>query len=235
MIISAVVCAAGSSSRMGGKVRKPYLLLRGKPVLAWTLAALARIPELKQIVLVTRPEDRATALAAASEATLPRRVQIVTADGGARRQDSVFSGLNATREDAELVLIHDAARPFPSKAALLEVCTQARSHGAAILACRVRDTLKKESANSNQIESTVSRTGLWQAQTPQAFSRKLILDCFKRLAQDAPKIEMTDDAAVCEFFKIPVALVESSTTNFKVTQPEDLKIAEAYLSLGLVK
>ena len=153
---SAIVCAAGSSSRMGGKVRKPYLSLRGKPILAWTLAALARLPQLEQIVLVTRPDDRAMALAAAAKAKLPRRVRLDTADGGARRQDSVFNGLKATRPDAKLVLIHDAARPFPSKGALVQVCARATKVGAAILACRVRDTIKKErSGNDALIETTL--------------------------------------------------------------------------------
>src|SRR5471030_2785557 len=87
-VLSAVICAAGSSSRMGGKVRKPYLMLRGKPILAWTLAALARVPQLEEIVLVTRPDDRDMALKAARKANLPRRVKLITADGGARRQDS---------------------------------------------------------------------------------------------------------------------------------------------------
>lgn len=232
---AAIVCAAGSSSRMGGHVRKPYLSLRGKPILAWTLAALARLPQLKQIVLVTRPDDRAMALDCARRAELPRRVKVDTADGGARRQDSVFNGLKATRPDAELVLIHDAARPFPQKKALIDVCAKAAEMGGAILACRVRDTIKKERATAPAvIETTVPRVGLWQAQTPQVFRRALILDCFEKLARASSEIEMTDDASICEHFKHAVALVESSSSNFKVTQPEDLAIAEAFLSSGIV-
>jgi 2-C-methyl-D-erythritol 4-phosphate cytidylyltransferase len=230
-----VVCAAGSSSRIGGAVRKPYLSLRGKPILAWTLAALARLPQLKEIVLVTRLDDRGTAFRAAAKAKLPRRVRLVSADGGARRQDSVFNGLEATRADAELVLVHDAARPFPERRALLQACEAAREVGGAILACRVSDTLKKENNGGfSTIEATVPRAGLWQAQTPQVFKRALILECFEKLSAENPKVEMTDDAGVLEYFSHPVALVESSVMNFKVTQPEDLKIAEAYLKAGLV-
>src|SRR6185295_3801653 len=96
-IYSAVVCAAGASTRIGGAVRKPYLSLCGKPILAWTLAALARLPKLQEIVLVTRLDDSPMALQAAAKARLPKRVKIITADGGARRQDSVFNGLKATR------------------------------------------------------------------------------------------------------------------------------------------
>ena len=221
---------------MGGAVRKPYLSLRGKPVLSWTLAALARIPQLQQIVLVTRPDDRAMALDAAAQADLPQRVKIDAADGGARRQDSVYNGLKATRADAQLILIHDAARPFPGRRALVEVCEKAATTGAAILACRVRDTIKRErSAQSALIETTVPRADLWHAQTPQVFRRQLILDCFDRLAGEAPELDVTDDASICEYFRQEVALVESSTSNFKVTQPEDIAIAEAFLSCGLVE
>ena len=168
-VLSAVICAAGSSARMGGKVRKPYLELRGRPILSWTLAALARLPGLHEVVLVTRPEDRETAREAARLAKLPRRVKIVFADGGPRRQDSVHNGLSATRGDAALVLVHDAARPFPALDALKQLCEAALKCGGAILACRVRDTLKKERAEDagagigigSAIEHTVPRAGLW--------------------------------------------------------------------------
>ena len=221
---------------MGGNVRKPYLTLRGKPILSWTLAALARIPQVRQIVLVTRPDDREMALDAARQADLPQRVTVDTADGGARRQDSVFNGLKATRPDAQLVLIHDAARPFPQHQALVDVCAKAADVGAAILACRVRDTIKKERPSEPAtIETTVPRAGLWQAQTPQVFQRQLILDCFEKLTREASELEVTDDASICEYFQQAVALVESSSSNFKVTQPEDIAIAEAFLSCGLVE
>ncbi len=240
---AAIVVAAGSSSRMGGKVRKPYLTLRGKPILAWTLGALARVKNLRQIVLVTRPDDRPKALAAAKLARLPRRVKLDCADGGARRQDSVLNGLNATRADAELVLIHDAARPFPPQKAIEAACAQAAADGAAILACRVKDTVKREGVSlpsgagtaHPRIEMTIPRAGLWLAQTPQVFRRALILKLFARLNASAPDLEVTDDASICEHFQHPVALIESSETNFKVTRPEDLQIAEAYLKLRLVR
>ena len=246
---SAVVVAAGSSSRMGGKVRKPYLKLRGKPILVWTLAALGKVEGLTQIVLVTRPEDRAMARDMARRAKLRRGIKVSFADGGARRQDSVFSGLSKTSVASKLVLIHDAARPFPPQAAMRAACDQALEIGAAILAVRVKDTVKKEAqlappgrgpANdapqqlSSRIETTVPRAGLWLAQTPQIFQRGLILELFEKLAAGNPNQEVTDDASICELFHAPVALVESSETNLKVTRPEDLLIAEAYLKAKMV-
>jgi 2-C-methyl-D-erythritol 4-phosphate cytidylyltransferase len=234
---SAIVVAAGSSTRMGGKVRKPYLKLRGRPILAWTLKALAHVSGLQQIVLVTRPEDRKVAAAAARLAKLPKRVSLDFAHGGARRQDSVFNGLKAVANDSHLVLIHDAARPFPSHETIEAACAQASESGAAILACRVRDTVKR-AADPNgpagrmpwvQIWETVPRKDLWLAQTPQVFRRDLILALFERIFRKEPEREFTDDAAIFEYFGVPVALIESSETNMKVTKPEDLTIAEMLL------
>lgn len=247
---SAVVVAAGSSSRMGGKVRKPFLTLRGRPILSWTLAALARVEGLREIVLVTRPDDRGTAKAAAAKARLPRTVKLRFADGGARRQDSVYNGLRATDKKATLLLIHDAARPFPRAEIIASACGQAAALGGSILAVRVKDTVKREgmvpasfrgpaSADEHpvaaaRIETTVPRAGLWLAQTPQIFQRALILELFEKLFREKPDQEVTDDASICELFHQPVALVESSDTNFKVTRPEDLAIAEAMLKAGLI-
>jgi len=240
---AAIVVAAGVSSRIGGKVRKPYLKLQGKPILTWTLRALSEVRGLKQIVLVTRPEDRPRALAAAADARLPKRIALDIADGGPRRQDSVFNGLRAAAADADVVLIHDAARPFPPLQPMERACGEALKTGAAILAVRVKDTVKRQGVQAGSstppeptgenaailIEATVPRVGLWLAQTPQVFRRELILQLFERLAREAPGREMTDDASICEYYRLPVALIESSDTNLKVTRPDDLPVAEAHL------
>ncbi|MCW8129646.1 MAG: 2-C-methyl-D-erythritol 4-phosphate cytidylyltransferase [Planctomycetota bacterium] len=254
---AAVVVAAGSSTRMGGKVKKPFLKLRGKPVLSWTIKALGRVPGLKELVLVTRPEDRRMARRCADQARLPRSVKLLFADGGARRQDSVMNGLLATSESIGLVMIHDAARPFPDPGAIAKAVGLAHERGASILAVPVRDTVKREldhaliplaqkvsgqnlgspeSLNGTKIiGKTVPRKGLWLAQTPQVFRRVMLLELFERFQREAPGEEVTDDAAVCERYGHAVALVDSSSTNLKITRPEDLQIAEAYLRLGLVK
>lgn len=254
---AAVVVAAGGSTRMGGKVKKPFLKLRGKPVLVWTLRALGRVPGLRELVLVTRPQDRAQAQRAARDARLPRKIKIVYADGGARRQDSVMNGLHATSEACGLVMIHDAARPFPSLEAIAKAVAIAHERGGAILAIQVRDTVKREldhnllplaqkvsgqnlgspeSLNgSHFIGKTVPRKGLWLAQTPQIFRRSMLLEMFERFQRESPGEEVTDDAAIFERYGHAVALVESSLTNLKITRPEDLNIAEGYLRLGLVK
>jgi 2-C-methyl-D-erythritol 4-phosphate cytidylyltransferase len=249
-LVGAVVVAAGSSSRMGGKVRKPYLRLRGKPILAWTLRGLTRVRGLTQIVVVTRPEDRALAAAIAKAARLPRRIALAFADGGARRQDSVHNGLKAVLRACEVVMIHDVARPFADPRTMERACAVARTVGGAILARRIQDTVKRERPGgccspsplagegrvrgiegdaAPRIIETIDRAGLWGAQTPQVFRRNLILELFERLAREAPEHNVTDDAAVCEFFGQPVALIESSDANLKITTREDLGIAEALL------
>jgi 2-C-methyl-D-erythritol 4-phosphate cytidylyltransferase len=230
---------------MGGKVRKPYLKLRGKPILTWSVRALCRVEGLQQIVIVTRHEDRRRAAAAAKLAGLPPSVRLDFADGGPRRQDSVYNGLQATLPSSQIVLIHDAARPFPAKDTMEEACRCALECGGAILAGRVKDTVKREVAAAptesktqnprSKIAQTVPRAGLWLAQTPQVFRRADILGCFERLSREAPKEEVTDDAAILERFGKTVVLVESSSTNLKITRPEDLPIAEAYLRLKLVR
>lgn len=232
---SAVVVAAGSSTRMGGRTRKPYLKLRGRPILSWTLAALGRMPAVREIVLVTRPDDRDRARNAVKLARLPKRVQVTFADGGARRQDSVGNGIRAADARSNVVMIHDAARPFPPQDAMKTALAEALACGAAILAVPVRDTIKRQrSGKQPRIERTLPREGLWLAQTPQVLRRAEAVKLFARLAR-SPRAEVTDDASVFERFGKPVALVESSTMNLKVTRPEDLPIAEALLRQGLVK
>jgi 2-C-methyl-D-erythritol 4-phosphate cytidylyltransferase len=192
---AAVIVAAGSSSRMGGKVRKPFLTLRGRPILSWTLERIAQVPGLRQIVVVTRPEDRARARRAAARARLPKHLALAFAAGGVRRQDSIFNGQRATAPDAEVVLIHDAARPFPPVAAMSAAVAAAARQGGAILAIPVRDTVKRQRAGDGEplIAETVSRAGLWQAQTPQVFRRTLVLELFAKLARTAPDVEVTDE------------------------------------------
>ena len=173
---AAVIVAAGVSRRMGGRKRKPYLELRGKPILAWTAARLAKLDGVEQLVVVTRSEDRGQARRAIRQARLPRRIGVTYVEGGARRQDSVLNGIRAASPETEIVLIHDAARPFPPLEAMRAAVDAARRQGGAILAVPVRDTIKRQQEGDREaiVGATVPRAGLWQAQTPQVFRRALI-------------------------------------------------------------
>ncbi|HHI67713.1 MAG TPA: bifunctional 2-C-methyl-D-erythritol 4-phosphate cytidylyltransferase/2-C-methyl-D-erythritol 2,4-cyclodiphosphate synthase, partial [Planctomycetes bacterium] len=139
-------------------------------------------------------------------------------------------GLAAVTKDADLVLVHDAVRPFFPPARAREACREALRVGAAILAVPVRDTLKRE-AGDRRIGETVNRTGLWQAQTPQVFRREVLVSAFKRAR--ALGLKVSDDAQLLEEAGLPVALVPGSVANFKITEPEDLELAEALFQMEM--
>ena len=229
-VISAVVVAAGKGERMGGEVPKPFLLLGGLPILCRTLVRLQnQILGLREIIVVVRPEDRE------GEAARWQK-QIVAAgatsmvDGGPTRMESVEAGLAAVTEEADLILIHDAVRPFFPPVQAREACRVALRVGGAILAVRVRDTLKRE-AGENRVGETVNRTGLWQAQTPQVFKREVLLSAVKRAR--AVGLRVSDDAQFLEEAGLPVELVKGSVANFKITEKEDLELAEALFAMEM--
>jgi len=222
-----ILVAAGEGRRLGG-VRKGFLALAGRPLVLHAAERLAAAPEVSGIVLVVHADD------------LVRARQLVTSEGkrlgllaavpgGARRQDSVAAGLAALPE-REVVLIHDAARPLVEPAVVSQVARSARSRGGAIAACPVADTLKRVGGADRLIAATVDRAGLWAAQTPQGFRTALYRELVARAAAEG--LEVTDDAAVFERYGQAVELVPSPAGNFKITLPEDLKLAEALLVAG---
>ncbi len=148
------------------------------------------------------------------------------ATGGATRADSVASGLAAVREDADLVAIHDAARPCVSTEMIDRVFAEAAKTGAAILAAPLRGTIKRASG-AKVVDETISREGLWEAQTPQVFKRSVILEAYGKRGEFGQ--EPTDDAQLVEAFGHPVALVDSDFSNMKITVPADLNLAAAIL------
>ncbi len=221
--VDAVVVAAGLGARMGGG-DKLGLVVGGRPVLAWTLAALAATPIVRHIVVVTAAA-RVGEVAAAS--WLPSRV-VAVVEGGARRQDSVARGiavLGAGSPD-DVVLVHDGARPLVSAELVARVAAAAAEHGAAIPVVPVAETLKR--VVDGQIAATVDRTPLAAAQTPQGIRR----DVLARAWAEQPPAGLatwTDEAALLEACLIPVHAVPGESTNLKVTLPDDLARVEAAL------
>jgi 2-C-methyl-D-erythritol 4-phosphate cytidylyltransferase len=149
---------------------------------------------------------------------------LVLAAGGATRADSVRSGLRALRPEATIVLVHDAARPFVSRDTVDAVIVLARRGVGAVAALAVTDTVKQV-GRDHQIARTVPRDGLWRAQTPQGFPRAMLEEAYGRLA--AGDTAPTDEAELCERCGFPVEVVPDGALNFKVTTPEDFRIAEA--------
>ena len=214
-----IVAAAGMGARLGHREPKALVPLAGRPMLSWTLDALASLPF--ESIVVTAPPDRI----ADFEALLRGRGQVVP--GGQTRASSVrkaFERAGALPRD--IVCIHDAARPLVTAREAQDVIAAAERTGAAIAATPIVDTVKRVEAD--RIVATVDRNGLWAAGTPQAFRADLLRQAL------ASGRETTDEAALCEELGIAVSVVPVSRLGFKITSPEDLELAEAILKRGQI-
>lgn len=211
----AIIVAGGKGRRMGRP--KQFLRIAGKPMLAWVLGAFQKARAIDGIILVVAKEQ----LAAAKRLRYSKIFRVVA--GGKERQDSVRNGLRQLPESAEIVAIHDGARPAVTPEIIERSVRAARKCGAAVAGVPVKDTIKVTS-NQLTVTRTIDRNKLWAAQTPQAFKVSLIKKAYSKL-----KGNVTDDAMAVEKSKIPVKMVMGSYENLKVTTPEDLKILETIL------
>jgi 2-C-methyl-D-erythritol 4-phosphate cytidylyltransferase/2-C-methyl-D-erythritol 2,4-cyclodiphosphate synthase len=221
--VDAIVVAAGSSTRMGGR-DKLAADIWGRPLLAWTLDALAGSGGVTGIVVVAAP---ARVAEIAGAAWLPAAVTAVVA-GGARRQDSVAAGVAALAEgpgDA-VVLVHDGARPAVSAALVNAVAKAVHAHGAAIPVLPVVETLKR--VEGGRITGTLDRAGVQIAQTPQGVRRDVLAAAYASFPPEGPET-WTDEAALLEACRIPVQAIPGESANLKVTVPDDLRRVEAAL------
>ncbi len=210
---------------MGGPLPKQFLPLRGMPLVCHSLSAMAR--HVDAIVLVAAQQDIAYCRnEVLTRVDLPVPIDVVA--GGQERQDSVYRGLCAVASQADLVLIHDAVRPFVPEHALTNAIRQAQETGACILGIPAIDTLKQ--VRDGRIEGTLQREVVWQAQTPQVFRTDRIVEAHRQAIRDG--IIGTDDAALLERMGHPVAIVYGSRFNLKITTPEDFWIAEALFDLA---
>ena len=219
---SAVVPAAGSSTRMGQD--KLLLPLGEQPVLLHTLRALDACPYITEIVVVTREELIVPIGQLCRDAALEKVRKVIV--GGATRSHSVLAGLGELSQDAELAAIHDGARPLVSQAVLEAVIRRASECGAAAPAVPVKDTVKR--ARDGLVTATLDRAELRAVQTPQVFQVDLIKTALQKALEDGA--ELTDDCAAVERLGIGVALTEGDYCNLKLTTPEDLAVAEALLA-----
>ncbi|WP_207713022.1 2-C-methyl-D-erythritol 4-phosphate cytidylyltransferase [Desulfofundulus sp. TPOSR] len=222
-----VVVAAGRSVRMGQGVNKQFLPLSGLPVLARSLRVFEEAVPVKGYVLVVAEGevDRASRLACQEWGC---RKLLAVVSGGERRQDSVRKGLEALPAEAEIVLVHDGARPLVGVEELVAVASEAARWGAATLAVPVKDTVK-EAGTDGFVVRTLPREVLWLTQTPQGFKCSLLREAHRRA--EAEKISATDDASLVEALGHRVKLVPGSYRNIKITTPEDLAVAEALLEI----
>ena len=228
MRIAALVVAAGRGARAAraGGLPKQYVALAGVPVLRRTLDALVAVHAIDVVQVVIHPDDGSSYEAAVAP-VLDKLLPPVL--GGATRQASVKAGLEAlARLAPDVVLIHDAARPFVAPGLVDRLVAALDRWDGAIPGLQLSDTLKRARADGS-IEATVARDGLWRAQTPQGFRFAAILAAH-RAAATAGRHDFTDDAAIAEWQGLGVALVDGSERNIKLTTAEDLVMAERVLS-----
>lgn len=230
MTLTALIVAAGSGTRAGGDNRlipKQYLEISGETILARAIGAFAAHPDVSDVLVVIREEDREL-YGKATAGVIARLRPPVT--GGARRQDSVRAGLEALGWDAppRRVLIHDAARPFVERPLIGRVIEALDAHQGALPCLPVVDTLKQ--ARDGRVTATIEREGLWRAQTPQGFQFEAILAAH-RAAAASPNATFTDDAGIAEWYGLDVAIVEGSEGNLKLTTREDIADANELLRL----
>ena len=229
---TAIVLAAGKGTRMNSKIQKQFLEVEGKPVIYYSLKCFQESPLIRDIILVTGEES----LSYCKEEIVKRfgfsKVKKVTA-GGKERYDSVYAGLCAC-DNTDYVLIHDGARPFVTEEILERTCFVVKETGACVVGMPAKDTIKISDRNK-MVESTPAREKVWLVQTPQAFRYSLIKESYESIrCKDMNGI--TDDAMIVEQESgVKVALVHGSYENLKITTPEDLIIAEAFLRCGIVK
>ncbi len=217
-----LIAAAGSGSRMGANCNKLLLDVAGRSVLAWTLKAVRASTSINWVGIVGQPSEKALILIEAEKCGL----KIHWIDGGTTRQESVQRGLKGLPSDTEHVLIHDAARCL-IEPELLNQCAELVKEGIAIVAATpVTDTIKQVSLDGF-IVSTPDRSKLWAAQTPQGFNVAELKNAHEEALFN--NWNVTDDAALFEKLGRPVKILESSSSNIKVTTPFDLLIAEALL------
>lgn len=220
----ALIPAAGMGRRMKAGVNKQYLELGGRPILARTLALFDEHPRVDGIIVISPADEIDFCRTEVVERFGFNAVQAIVA-GGAERQDSVRNGLEGCEADPDdIVLIHDGARPLLPPALIDESIDTARRTGACVVGVPLKDTVK--SVSSGTIVATPERRTLWLAQTPQAFRLSLLREAHRRAAMD--NFTGTDDASLVERLGHPVAMIEGSYRNIKITTPEDLILARAF-------
>ncbi len=206
---------------MGGTVPKQFQVLRGQPILYYTLRRFQESGLIDSLVLVVPEKEQEDTRA--EWLGNPEIVKHVVA-GGEKRQDSVFNGYKALPADTDIVLVHDGVRPFLSKDMIVKTLHSAEKFGAAITAIPVHDTLKQVDS-SGLVQRTVERDGLWRVQTPQAFRYDLLGKAFRKAQEDS--FYGTDEGALIEYLGQEVRVVDGSEWNLKITRPEDLLLGES--------
>jgi 2-C-methyl-D-erythritol 4-phosphate cytidylyltransferase len=228
--IAAIVPAAGLGTRMGADQPKQFLELDGVPLIIFTLRRLAACAAITDFFVSTRAEDVMSLQDKVAKAGLGRPARVI--HGGDTRQQSVANALAQVDPSTEIVLVHDAVRPFVTREQIERLIAEVRTRGAAILGIPAIDTVKEvKRASLPQdvalISETIPRERIVLAQTPQVFSYPLLRDAFRKAQQD--DVTASDEAALVERFGHDVFVVLGSERNLKITRPADMDLARFYL------
>jgi len=236
MRVAVILPAAGLGTRMGrnsaeksGTSRKQFMLLEGSPILLHTVRKFATCPLVTEIVIALRREDLAWVGELLQKQRIGKRVRVV--EGGNSRQQSVENALNAVEPDTDLVVVHDAVRPFVDLETIEKAIREASETGAAIVGVVPVDTVKQVSraqSNRTKIRATIPRERLVLAQTPQVFRYDLLRQAFQAARQDG--FVGTDEASLIERLEqVEVSVVPGTDRNIKITKPGDMDLARLFL------
>lgn len=220
--VAVVIPAGGLGTRLARRTPKQLLTLGRTPILVVTVRHFVEHPRTAAVVVAapTHYLKRIRRLLA----PFARRCQLTVVEGGSTRQESVWRALQATPSHAELIVVHDAVRPFITRTLIDAVLQAARAHGAALCALPIAETVKRVSGE--YVEATLDRSALWAAQTPQAFRAALLREAHEKSHRDG--ISGTDEAALVERLGVPVHIVRGLEANLKITTPDDLRRARAW-------
>lgn len=223
--ISAVIAASGMGKRMNSDINKQYILLKEKPILAYTIEKFDNNEYIDEIIIVAREEEKEYCHDEVVKKYGFKKVANIVG-GGAERQDSVYNGLLAVNSLCNIVLIHDGVRPFIRDEDIINSINGAIKHKACVIGTPVKDTIKTVDIDKDIID-TPNRNTLWAVQTPQSFAYDIILEAYKEAQKN--KMTVTDDSMLVEKLGYKVKIIEGSYSNIKITTPEDLKLAELLL------
>jgi 2-C-methyl-D-erythritol 4-phosphate cytidylyltransferase len=223
--IVAIVPSAGIGKRFGKGTNKTFVTLGGRPLLLWALETLNSMPEVKEIIPVIKEADMEYAVDLLEASEIPKVKRI--APGGKERQDSVYNGLNLVDDKKCIILVHDGVRPLIEHSVISSASRQLKDCDGIVIGVPVKDTIKE--TVGGEVTQTLNREKLWAVQTPQIFHYETIYGAYSRAAKE--RYYSTDDSALVERYGGRVKVVMGSYTNIKVTTPEDLMIAELFLSM----
>lgn len=224
MKVQVIVPAAGEGKRLKAKTSKPFVLLNNKPLICYCLDVFERCHLIDSVVVVINQPYISAFLDLKKKYRFLKVSHVV--GGGATRVESVSLGLKQIDEDTDIVLIHDGVRPFVTEDLVKETVSSCVEQGCAVVAVKVKPTIKRVNSKTRYIEATLDRELLWEIQTPQGFKKDIIL---KAYAEREPNSTVTDDAGLVEKLGIPVKVVEGRYDNIKITTAEDLSFAEYIL------